>query len=149
MGTTIVTTETQSLRDPTSYIGTDQKYTRNETARSSDSKFWSQIVWKNVTLFLYVHLAAIYGLYLIFTKIKGLTTLWGEYFNFTAIFGIFYVRVHVYLCTDIVLCMCIYAYVYPVCACGIKYFRLCHFIPSSLTVAARGQHQALVLKRGT
>ncbi|PNF17902.1 Acyl-CoA Delta(11) desaturase [Cryptotermes secundus] len=79
MGTTIVTTETQSLRDPTSYIrkGTDQKYAINETAESSNSKFWSLIVWKNVILFLYVHLAAIYGFYLAFTKIKGITTVWG------------------------------------------------------------------------
>jgi stearoyl-CoA desaturase (delta-9 desaturase) len=87
MGTTIVTTETQSLRDSTSHTpnGTDQKYAKNEIAESGDSKFWSQIVWKNVILFLYVHLAAVYGLYLMFTKAKGLTSLWGEYFNFTSI----------------------------------------------------------------
>lgn len=78
MGTTIVTTETQSLRDSTSCIpnGTDRKYATNRTAESSDSKFWSQIVWRNVIIFLYVHLAALYGLYLTFTKIKGLTILW-------------------------------------------------------------------------
>jgi hypothetical protein len=95
MGTTIVTTETQNLRDPTPYIpnGTGKKYATNETAESRVSKFWSQIVLKNVILFLYVHLAGLYGLYLIFTKVKALTTIWGEYFNFTVILDIFYMSV--------------------------------------------------------
>jgi hypothetical protein len=97
MGTTIVTTEIQSLPESTSHTpnGTNQKYAANGTAESSDNTFWSQIVWKNVMLFLYVHLAAVYGFCLIFTKIKGLTTLWGEYFNFTAILGVFYMSVYV------------------------------------------------------
>jgi hypothetical protein len=86
MGTTIVTTETQSLRDSTSCIPNraDRKYATNGTAESSYSKLWGQIVWRNVMIFLYVHLAAFYGLYLAFTETKGLTILWGEYFNFTA-----------------------------------------------------------------
>jgi hypothetical protein len=117
MGTTIVTTETQSLRDSTSCIanGTDRKYATNEIAESSDSKFWGQIVWRNVLIFLYVHFAALYGLYLAFTKIKGLTILWGEYFNFIAMNFIYmctcafmythclvYVYIHIFI-----LCVCV------------------------------------------
>lgn len=151
MGTTIVTTETQSLRDPTSYIrnGTDQKYAINETADSSNRKFWSLIVWRNVILFLYVHLAAIYGFYLAFTKIKGITTVWGEYCNLTSILAIFYMSVYVCIYVWTLFCVCIRIYISCVYVCCIKYFRLYHSFPPSLTVAARGQHQTLVLKWGT
>lgn len=46
------------------------------------------IVWRNVILFLYLHVAAVYGLYLIFTSARLLTTLFGESKN--NIFGFFF-----------------------------------------------------------
>lgn len=37
------------------------------------------IVWRNVILFLYLHAAALYGVYLVFTSAKILTSLFGNY----------------------------------------------------------------------
>jgi hypothetical protein len=93
MGTTIVTTQTQSLRDPTTCIpnGADHKHVTDRTKDSGDTKFWSQIVWRNVIAFLYMHSAALYGLYLAVTKMKGITVLWGKYFHSTALDSTFWV----------------------------------------------------------
>jgi stearoyl-CoA desaturase (delta-9 desaturase) len=44
-------------------------------------KYNRQIVWRNVILFAYLHLAAVYGAYLMLTSSKILTTVWGVYFN--------------------------------------------------------------------
>jgi len=41
--------------------------------------FKAAIVWRNVIIFAYLHAAAIYGAYLIFTSAKLLTTIYGEY----------------------------------------------------------------------
>lgn len=37
-----------------------------------------QIVWRNVILFVYLHLAALYGAYLLVTSAKWPTVIWGE-----------------------------------------------------------------------
>ena len=36
-----------------------------------------QIVWRNVALMLYLHVAALYGCYLAFTTAKAATNIWG------------------------------------------------------------------------
>ena len=41
-------------------------------------KIKKQIVWQNVIIFTYLHLGAIYGLYLALTSAKIVTTLFGE-----------------------------------------------------------------------
>lgn len=40
-----------------------------------------QLVWRNIIIFVYVHLAAVYGAYLLFTSAKLYTVIFGEYFN--------------------------------------------------------------------
>lgn len=37
-----------------------------------------QLVWRNIILFAYLHLAAVYGLYLLFTSAKLLTVVFGK-----------------------------------------------------------------------
>lgn len=41
-------------------------------------KYERRIVWRNVLIFAYLHLGAIFGLYLVFTSAKLLTSLFGE-----------------------------------------------------------------------
>lgn len=43
----------------------------------SDRKI--QLVWRNIIMFAYLHLAAIYGAYLYFTTAKWATVIWGEF----------------------------------------------------------------------
>lgn len=40
-----------------------------------------KIVWRNVMLFAYLHVAALYGVFLIFTSAKISTTIFGMYNN--------------------------------------------------------------------
>jgi stearoyl-CoA desaturase (delta-9 desaturase) len=42
-------------------------------------KYRRQIVWRNVILFIYLHVAAVYGAYLMLTSSKIITTVWGVY----------------------------------------------------------------------
>jgi stearoyl-CoA desaturase (delta-9 desaturase) len=42
-------------------------------------KYRRQIVWRNVILFIYLHLAAVYGAYLMLASAKILTAVWGVY----------------------------------------------------------------------
>lgn len=41
-------------------------------------KYKKHIIWRNVIIFSYLHLAAIYGLYLVFTSAQFKTTLFGK-----------------------------------------------------------------------
>jgi hypothetical protein len=86
MSTTFVTTEIKRLQDSTSLVPNEiqQQCVTKGTPESRDSEL-QQVVWRNVILFLYAHLAALYGLYLTFTKAKFLTVLWGKYLNLTAL----------------------------------------------------------------
>lgn len=40
-----------------------------------------QLVWRNIILFAYVHLAAVYGAYLLFTSARLYTILFGKTFS--------------------------------------------------------------------
>jgi len=42
------------------------------------SKYVRRIVWRNVLIFLYLHFAAIYGIYLVFISAKLMTTIFGK-----------------------------------------------------------------------
>ena len=81
MGTTLVTTETQSVRDSTSHVPseTEQKSSIKTAEASNNHQVQRRIVWRNVIVFIYVHVAALYGIYLLIVKAKGLTLLCGEY----------------------------------------------------------------------
>lgn len=80
MDATPLMTETTRLQRPTSH-GTDKKQETNGIAASNGRQQGSPVVWRNVAALLYVHLAAIYGLYQAGFQIKVLTVLWGEYLH--------------------------------------------------------------------
>lgn len=42
------------------------------------TKYKRQIVWRNVIIFTYLHISAVYGLYLALTSAKWATLLFGE-----------------------------------------------------------------------
>jgi hypothetical protein len=52
---------------------------KNHDSKPSQ-KYRRQIVWRNVILFVYLHMAALYGAYLMFTSAKIITTVWGVYY---------------------------------------------------------------------
>lgn len=43
-------------------------------------RYQRKIVWRNVALFAYLHIAALYGAYLMFASAKLSTSIWGSYF---------------------------------------------------------------------
>lgn len=47
-------------------------------AEKQKDKFVRKIVWLNVAIFVALHLAALYGLYLAFTSAKLLTSVYGK-----------------------------------------------------------------------
>ena len=49
-----------------------------ETVEEKPYEYKKQIVWRNVILFSALHIAALYGFYLIFASAKILTTLFGN-----------------------------------------------------------------------
>lgn len=44
-------------------------------------KYRRKIVWRNVILFAYLHLAAVYGAYLMLTSAKIITAIFGVYYS--------------------------------------------------------------------
>lgn len=59
-----------------------------KNSSSNEQKYKWKIVWRNVIVFLYLHLGALYGFYLTFTSTKLLTTLWGIFVASLAAMGI-------------------------------------------------------------
>ena len=56
--------------------------TLDESSRVIDApktKYKRQIVWRNVIIFAYLHIGAVYGLYLALTSAKWATLLFGEW----------------------------------------------------------------------
>ncbi|CAL7934092.1 unnamed protein product [Xylocopa violacea] len=53
-----------------------------------NSKSLQPIVWRNVIIFIYLHLSALYGLYLVFTEAKILTIIWCNIVRLAAGVGI-------------------------------------------------------------
>ncbi|XP_031846077.1 acyl-CoA Delta-9 desaturase isoform X2 [Nomia melanderi] len=60
---------------PTGVIYEGEKVDESSQIEQPKKKFVRQIVWRNVVIFVYLHLAAIYGLYLALTSAKILTSL--------------------------------------------------------------------------
>lgn len=50
-----------------------------QKAQNSKPKYEWKIVWRNVIAFLYLHLGALYGLYLVLVAAKIYTLLWGTF----------------------------------------------------------------------
>ena len=47
--------------------------------KSDEQKYKWHIVWRNVIAFVYIHAAAVYGLYLVFTSAKFVSFITGEF----------------------------------------------------------------------
>lgn len=64
-----------------------ETYTLNESVADKDivklvpiAKDWKwQIVWQNVIVFVFLHIGAVYGGYLFFTKAKWASCVFGKY----------------------------------------------------------------------
>ncbi|KAK1134885.1 hypothetical protein K0M31_007652 [Melipona bicolor] len=80
-----------SLHLGTSHQSTTEKAS-NQTLQSQKSsiqpKYEWKIVWRNVIAFAYLHLGALYGIYLTFTATKLQTTLWGIFLQVCGELGI-------------------------------------------------------------
>lgn len=50
-----------------------------EKSSNTESNYEWKIVWRNVIAFIYLHIGAIYGLYLTFTSVKFQTNIWRKY----------------------------------------------------------------------
>lgn len=63
--------------------------TKEVQARSNENngpeKRKIQPVWRNIILFAYLHIAALYGVYLCFTSAKLYTTLFGKFHLYTVL----------------------------------------------------------------
>lgn len=58
---------------------TTQKLPLQEIQNSKPKYQW-KIVWRNVIAFLYLHISALYGLYILIVAAKGYTFLWGMFY---------------------------------------------------------------------
>lgn len=60
---------------------------KTTVAHSAQKREW-QIVWRNIIIVIYVHIAGVYGAFLFFTQAKWATCAFGNYiFVFTLIFN--------------------------------------------------------------
>lgn len=64
---------------PTGVMYEGEKIDGSSQIELPKKKFVRQIVWRNVIIFVYLHLAAIYGLYLALTSAKLLTCVLGKW----------------------------------------------------------------------
>jgi hypothetical protein len=78
MGTAVLTTESETLQCSKSPVP-------DGTVKSGTTEFLRAIVWRNVIILLYVHLAAICGVYVAIFKAKALTIIWSEYLQLSTI----------------------------------------------------------------
>lgn len=62
--------------------------TVDENYRSSKTKFVPQIQWPDLVAQIFIHAGGLYGLYLVFTDAKLLTSLWAFVTIYTSAFGI-------------------------------------------------------------
>jgi ribosomal protein S28E/S33 len=91
LGNSLFLSETNSA-DPVQIIskpGVQQEVPQIKTyVKSTKPQHRWQIVWRNVVIFIYLHVAAIYGLYLLFAVMQLKTFVWGWlnfYFYFNTI----------------------------------------------------------------
>lgn len=53
-----------------------------ENSKYQPHRYQRQIVWRNVALFAYLHVAALYGAFLMFASAKIATSIWGKFLIF-------------------------------------------------------------------
>lgn len=66
----------QNRRDPAEFLSFEGSYDDENEGGTKERPYERQIVWKNVVIFAYLHLAAIFGFYCILFRAKWLTVLW-------------------------------------------------------------------------
>lgn len=59
----------------------------SQKAQSTQPKYQRKIVWRNVIAFVYLHLGALYGLYLLFVAAKFYTTIWCTFSSLSLLIG--------------------------------------------------------------
>ncbi|XP_076239523.1 acyl-CoA Delta-9 desaturase-like [Calliopsis andreniformis] len=64
-----------------------QKFLAQQPSNVQPKYKW-RIVWRNVIAFLYLHIGALYGLYLCFTAVKFYTVLWTLFVAYTGALGV-------------------------------------------------------------
>ncbi|XP_043520010.1 acyl-CoA Delta-9 desaturase [Frieseomelitta varia] len=74
--------ENRRLAETDDFLAVDENY------RSSKVEYVPRIAWPDLMALLFVHVGCIYGLYLIFTEAKLLTTVWAFVITYTSGFGI-------------------------------------------------------------
>ena len=66
--------------DPVENLETSlSKDYKNLAPSPTITEYKVRYVWRNIILFLLLHVAAIYGAYLVFMEAKLLTNVWGKY----------------------------------------------------------------------
>lgn len=63
---------------PTGVLFEDDTLEENEIMETPKEIHESRIIWGAVIVFTYLHLAALYGVYLVFTSAKVITSVFGE-----------------------------------------------------------------------
>lgn len=58
-----------------------EKKSQVKTGKNLPDKFVKKIVWVNVIIFSLLHIFSVYGLYLVFTSAKIMTTLFGKIYQ--------------------------------------------------------------------
>jgi len=76
MAPNVITTPTGVLYENET-LSESQLIAADEESKEK-SKYIIHIIWRNVLIFLYLHLGAIYGIYLAFTSAKLITTIFGK-----------------------------------------------------------------------
>lgn len=66
-----------SSQKPSSEKNATQKLTSLQKAQSAKPQYEWKIVWRNVIAFMYLHLSALYGIYLLTVAARGYTAIWG------------------------------------------------------------------------
>lgn len=70
----------KSMENDSSKHDTYNEINNNQKSKNNSSDYRMQIVWLNVILMCYLHASALYGLFLVFTKAKLATNLFGKTF---------------------------------------------------------------------
>lgn len=74
--------ETTGVLDECDAETVDGGLNKNVVELKHANKRKIQLVWRNIILFAYVHLAAVYGAFLLFTSARLYTILFGNTFSF-------------------------------------------------------------------
>jgi hypothetical protein len=77
LGNSLFLSETNSA-EPVQIISKQELPQIKSYVRSPKPQYRWQIVWRNVLIFTYLHVTAIFGIYYTFTLMQWRTFLWGE-----------------------------------------------------------------------